>query len=124
MSAIAVQGCTISIDTVGVAGVIHVTTGVTPSDEILIDNKGVWFDKINVTLDAGATYNGGTLSSPASWDISGTADNVLNEGKKAVQEGDNGESALLSFPMSSGGAQQTKVKAKITNAGQDVVIAS
>lgn len=126
MSAVAVLGCTIEIDTLGVEGNIHVTLGEQPSSVVLIDNKGVWFDKINVTLDAGATYNGGTLSSPATWDITGTASNVLSNDEKAVQEGDNGTSATLSFVTSSTPpvTYTTTVKAKVSSANQDKVIAS
>lgn len=126
MSAIAVLGCTIEIDTDGVEGNIHVTVGKTPSSDVLVENKGVWFDKINVTLDAGATYNGGTLKSLASWDIAGTASNILSGNKKAVQEGDNGTSVELAFVTDSTPpvTYPLAVKAKVSDANQDKVIAS
>lgn len=126
MSAVAVLGCTISIDTAGVLGNIHVTVGKTPSSDVLVENKGVWFDKINVTLDAGATYNGGTLKASASWDITGTASNILSGGKKAVTKDDSGTSAVLSFVTTSSPpvTYTTTVKAKVSDANQDKVIAS
>ena len=99
--------------------------------------NGVFFDKITVTIPSGAsvtlispppsaTSPSGQLMAPDTIDISGTADNVLSGGKKAVLKGDNGSKAItFTFPgpNSSTVPYSVTVKVEVDKPGQTDVIA-
>ena len=98
MSELAVQGCTFKISsTVGSISAVSLTTTTQPSSVNLVNNKGIFFDKLTVNITTATitpstpiagTTNTGVLASD-SIDISGTASNILDSnGKKALQKGD------------------------------------
>ena len=95
MSELAVQGCSLKISsTAGDISAVSVVPSNSPSSDNLINNKGVFFDKITAqitiatitpTTPIAGTTNTGILASD-SIDILGTANNVLDSNnKKAVQ---------------------------------------
>ena len=99
MSELAVNGCTFKISsTVGSIEAVSIEAVSTPSQDISVGNKGVYFDKITVAITMAkitpttpipGTTNEGILESDSE-DINGTADNILElpAGSKAVQKGD------------------------------------
>lgn len=140
MSELAVKGCkfTASLQTGSIVASLSEDPSVLPSKDVLINNKGVYFDKVTaivpsgstVTLTAppsGATSPTGVLNSQDKIDISGTADNILDANqKKAVQKGDEGSKSItFTFPAPNGATvpYAVTVKAKVTDAGQTDVTA-
>ena len=140
MSELAVQGCKFSpsLDT-GVGTInANLSTSTTPSNVNLVNSNGIFFDKITVNVPAGssvalttppsgATSSTGQLMTADTIDISGTADNILDEnGKKAVQKGDKGSKSItFTFPAPNGGTvpYAVNVTAEVTDAGQTDVTA-
>lgn len=121
MSELAVKGCKIQITSGQSATKILVTTK--PSSVILINNKGVYFDSIDVSLTAVTVGN--LLLESGTITINGTASNVLDEnGKKALQKGDTATKTFDFIDTTSGVKVSTSVTVKITDAGQSDVIAS
>lgn len=99
MSELAVQGCTFKISsTAGSISAVSLATTSQPSSVNLVNNKGIFFDKLTVNITTATitpstpiagTTNTGILASD-SIDISGTASNILDSnGKEALQKGDN-----------------------------------
>lgn len=141
MSEIAVAGCSFSASIDSTLGTISalLSTSTQPSNKVLVQNKGVHKDKITVILGTdssvilttppvGAASSTGVLLDPQTIDIEGTAENVLVEGKKAVQKNDEGtDSITFYFPDPNGTPTITSdvdVTVKVSNAGQSVVIIS
>lgn len=142
MSEVAVKGCIFQayLDT----GVGTITAGLSTttreSDKVAVDSKGVYFDKITVTVASGssvvlssippgASANTGTLASPDTIDIMGTASNILDSrSDMAVQKNDSGSKVLtFTFPTGSNPPTMTypvKVNVKVADAGQLYVVAS
>lgn len=134
---LAVKGCTFKASINPGTISANCSTSTTPSADVLVGANGVFFDKITVTIPSGAsvtltspppsaTSPSGQLMAPDTIDISGTADNVLSGGKKAVLKGDNGtKTVTFTFP----GPQGTQVpygvsvKVEVDNPGQTDVIA-
>lgn len=146
MSELAVQGCTFkaSLDTgAGTISPSSLTASSQPSDKNFSTNqtndKGIYFDKITVTVASGttvtvssppaiATSPTGNLVIPDTIDIEGTADNILDSNdKKAVQKGDKGSKELtFTFPAPQGAVVTGKynVTVEVDDAGQNKIIAS
>lgn len=135
---VAVAGCSFkaSITTGSISA--QCSTSTTPSQYDKAGGKGIFFDKITVTIASGASVTlagpppgavspSGTLASSATIDISGTGDNVLDgSGKKAVLKGDNGSKTIsFTFPAPNGATvgYGVNVKVEVDNPGQDKVIA-
>ena len=146
MSEVAVQGCTFKASLNAGEGTISpssLTTSSQPSDKdfavVSESDKGIYFDKVTVTVASGttvtvtsppetATSTTGTLMSPDTIDIEGTADNILDSnGKKAVQKGDKGSKSLtFTFPAPQGAVTtgDYEVTVEVDDAGQTDVIAT
>lgn len=158
MSEVAVQGCTFKAslnDGEGTISPSSLTASSQPSNkdfaivsesievegEIIVieSDKGIYFNKITVTVASGttvtvtsppasATSSTGTLITPDTIDITGTADNVLDSSNnKAVQKGDKGSKELtFTFPAPQGAVVtgQYNVTVEVDSAGQTDVIAS
>lgn len=135
---LAVQGCTfkasISPGTISAS----CSTSTPASTAVLVNSKGVYFDKITVIVPSGtsvtlvspppgATSPSGTLLAAGTIDISATGSNVLDgSGKKAVLKGDNGSKSLtFTFPAPEGSTTTfaVNVKVEVDNPGQTDVIA-
>lgn len=137
MSEVAVSNCILEISsTAGSISAVSVLPSNEPSDKVLVNDKGVFFDKIvasitTATINATVpgTTNTGVLVS-GSIDINGTASNILDSGnKKAVQKGDKGtETLTFTFTTTSVPPSTTTVDLPVTvevsDAGQTDVIAS
>ena len=137
MAELAVQGCTFKASITPGSISAQCSTTTVPSSSVLVSNKGVFFDKITVTIPsgssvtliappAGATSPTGNLLAPDTIDISGTASNVLSGGKKAVLKGDNGSKAItFTFPGPQGAQvpSPVTVKVEVDDPGQTDVIA-
>lgn len=140
MSELAVKGCVFSasLDT-GMGSIVATLSTVTPeSTNCLVNNNGIYFDKVSVIVASGSTVTltapptgavspVGTLLTPDTIDISGTAENILENDKKAVQKDDSGSKSIsFMFPTSSSPYTMNysvNVTVKISNAGQTDVIA-
>lgn len=118
MSELAVLGCTVDITSGQTATAKSITTS--PSSDILVNGKGVYFGDIDVLLTA-ITYTTpaevfacteGTIT------ISGSGSDVLEGTKKAVLKGDSGSKELMFTGVSTGTQVTVTVTVKITNAGQ------
>lgn len=134
---LAVKGCTFKASINPGTISANCSTSTTPSADVLVSGNGVFFDKITVTIPSGASVTltspppsatslSGQLMAPDTIDISGTADNVLSGGKKAVLKGDNGSKAItFTFPgpNSSIVPYPVTVKIEVDNPGQTDVIA-
>ena len=134
---LAVNGCTFkaSISPGTISAQCSATSQ--PSTDVLVSNKGVYFEKITVMVPsgtsvvlpsppAGATAPSGQLMAPDTIDITGTADNVLSGGKKAVLKGDNGSKSItFTFPGPNGSQvpSPVTVKVEVDDPGQTDVIA-
>lgn len=140
MSELAVKGCkfTASIQAGTISASLSEDPSVQPSNVNLVNNKGIYFDKVTaivpsgstvtlLTPPAGATSPTGTLITADKIDISGTADNILDaNSKKAVQKNDNGSKSIsFTFPAPNGAtvAYSVTVKATVTDTGQTDVTA-
>lgn len=137
MAELAVQGCTFKASITPGSISAQCSTTTAPSSDVLVSNKGVFFDKITVTIPsgssvtltappAGATSPTGNLLVPDTIDISGTASNVLSGNKKAVLKGDNGSKAItFTFPGPQGSQvpSPVTVKVEVDDPGQTDVIA-
>lgn len=139
MSELAVSGCTLTATCeLGQFSATSVLPGNTPSTNVSVNSKGVFFDKITAVITAGVlvpaepvpgTTNSGVLAT-GSVDISGTASNILDaSGNKAVQKGDNGKKSLTFVFTTTTTPPGTlnkdyEIKVEVTNAGQTDVIAS
>lgn len=142
MSALAVKGCTIEASLEEGVGSISTSPQIvsSPSTDNIVGENGIYFDKVSVMIPSGATVTLLTpptgassptsvpLVDPATIDIDGTADNILDSSdKKAVQEGDEGsDSIVFNFPDTATPptpsiTKSVKVIVKITDAGQTVV---
>ena len=132
---LAVQGCTFKISsTMGEITATSLETTNQPSQDILHNNKGVYFDKITVAISAAkisaavaGTTGTGVLES-GSLDISGTGDNIMENSKKVVLKGDKGTKTIdFTFTTTSTPPSTTPVPVPVTievdNPGQDKVIA-
>lgn len=110
---LAVQGCTFKASVNPAVGTLSggtIQAVSLPSQDIAVNSKGVYFDKISVTI-TGATLTltspvgmasiSSSQPSPGSADIAGTAVNVLEgsaqTGKKAVLKGDSGTASQVVF---------------------------
>ena len=139
MSEVAVQGCSLKISsTAGSISAVSVNPSNSPSSDNLVDDKGIFFDKITAqittakiepTTPVAGTTNVGILAS-GSIDIAGTAGNVLDSSdNKAVQKGDKATKNLtFTFTTTSTPPSTTDVSLPVTvevdDAGQTDVIAS
>lgn len=137
MAELAVQGCTFKASITPGSISAQCSTTTAPSSDVLVSNKGVFFDKITVTIPSGssvtltapptgATSPTGNLLAPDTIDISGTASNVLSGNKKAVLKGDNGSKAItFTFPGPQGSQvpSPVTVKVEVDDPGQTDVIA-
>ena len=121
MAELAVKGCTLTVTPVTVVGK-QITTP--PSANNIVGDNGIYFGDIQVAL-SGITqgnyaYAGGTLVVT----ISGTAENILEGDKPAVQKGDSGEQKKVTLTDSSSGSTiNVDIKVEVTDAGQTDVIA-
>lgn len=142
MSEITVKGCIFQayLDT----GVGTITAGLSTttkeSNKVAVDSKGVYFEKITVTVASGssvvlnsippgASENTGTLAKADTIDIIGTANNILDsKSNVAVQKDDSGSKVLtFTFPTGSNPPTTTypvKVNVKVADSGQLYVVAS
>lgn len=134
---LAVKGCTFkaSISPGTISAQCSTTTQ--PSADVLVSSKGIYFDKITVTVPsgssvtlpsppAGATAPSGQLMAPDTIDIAGTAADILSGNKKAVLKGDNGSKAItFTFPGPNGAQvpSPVTVKVEVDDPGQTDVIA-
>ena len=138
MSEVAVRGCNIKISsTAGSISAVSVKPSNSPSSDNLVDDKGIFFDKITASITNATikvtvpgTTNEGTLAS-GSIDIAGTASNVLDSNdKKAVQKGDKATKTLtFLFTITPPATPPTTpvdlpVTVEVDDAGQTDVIAS
>ena len=138
MSELAVQGCTLQISsTAGDITAVSVQPSNAPSSDVLISNKGVFFDKITAQITTAkisasipGTTGTGILAS-GSVDINGTASNVLElpSNNKAVQKNDSGTKTLsFTFTTTTTPPSTTDVPlpvtVKVSDAGQTDVTAS
>lgn len=120
MSELAIQGCQVSITSGQTASAINITTQ--PSSDVFVNNKGVYFGDINVSLTA--VTSGSYVCASATITISGTAGNILNSnGDKAVVKGDSGSKSLTFTNPSTSEQITATVRIEVTNAGQTDVIA-
>lgn len=134
---VAVKGCTFKASITPGTISANCSTTTQPANDILVSSKGVFFDKITVTIPSGssvtllapppsATSPSGQLMAPGTVDISGTGSNVLRSNKKAVLKGDNGSKAItFTFPGPNGSTvpYPVTVKVEVNNPGQTDVIA-
>lgn len=139
MSELAVSGCTLTATCeLGQFSATSVLPSNSPSADILVGAKGVFFDKITALITAGVltptepvpgTTNKGVLAT-GTVDISGTASNILDaSGNKAVQKGDNGKKSLTFVFTTTTTPPGTinkdyEIKVEVTDARQTDVIAS
>lgn len=140
MSEVAVQGCSLKISsTAGNISAVSVVPSNSPSSDNLVNNKGIFFDKITAqittakiepTTPVAGTTNVGILAS-GSIDIAGTASNILDSNnKKAVQKGDKATKMLtFLFTITPPTTPPTTpvdlpVTVEVDDAGQTDVIAS
>lgn len=144
MSELAVQGCTVQASLETGKGSITTSPQITtsPSSDNFADNKGIYFDKVSVMIPSGTTVTLTTppagassptsipLIDPATIDIDGTADNILDSSdKKALQKDDEGSDTITfnfldtASPPTPSISQGVKVIVKITDAGQTNVVA-
>lgn len=142
MSMLAVQGCTVKASLETGKGSITTSPQITtsPSSDNFADNKGIYFDKVSVMIPSGTTVTLTSLPAgassptsiplvdPATIDIEGTADNILDgSDKKALQQDDEGSDTITFYfpdtatPPTPSISKEVKVIVKITNAGQTVV---
>lgn len=143
MSEIAVSWCTFQASLDTGAGTISavLSTSTQASSKVLVDSKGVYFDKITVTVGLGtsvvltsvpegASANTGTIAEVGSIDINGTASDVLDSSSNvAVQKNDSGSKKLTfifpsTVPPSYTVLSDVNVTVKVSDAGQTYVIAS
>lgn len=117
MAELAVLGCTVDITSGQTATAKSITTS--PSSNILVNGKGVYFGDIDVLLTAISFVSGETFTcASGTITISGTGSNVLEETKKAVLKGDSGSKELMFTGVSTGTQVPAIVTVKITDAGQ------
>ena len=140
MSELAVNGCTFKISsTAGTIEAVSLVATSQPSQDITINNKGVYFDKVTVvittativpTIPVEGTTNTGVLASDSE-DINGTAGNILElpAGSKAVQKGDKVTvTKNFTFTTTSSPPSTTEVAmpftVEVSDAGQTGIIAT
>lgn len=138
MSELAVSGCTLKISSsAGDISAVSVLPSNSPSSDVTINNKGVFFDKITaqittakISAPVAGTTGTGILAS-GSVDINGTASNTLElpSNNKAVQKGDSGTKSLsFTFTTTTTPPSTTDVSLPVTvevsDAGQTDVTAS
>ena len=119
MSELAVQGCEVKITSGQSCEVITITTS--PSSDIFVGSKGVYFGDIDVSLSA---ITSGSLTCPSGTiTIKGTNTDVFDsDGNKAVQKGDSGTKTLTFTDSSTGATSSIPVTIQITDAGQTDVL--
>lgn len=121
MSEVAVQGCTVSVTSGQSVTSIQITTS--PSDKDFVDDKGIYFGDIDVSLTT--ITSGSLVCASGTITIKGTASNVLDSnGNKAVQKNDSATKTLTFTNPSTGATSNIPVTIKITDTGQTDVIAS
>lgn len=122
MSELAVSGCTVKITSGQTA--ISITIITSPSSDISVNSKGVYFGDIDVTLIA--VTQGSFVCPEATLTIKGTASNVLEiaGSKKAVQKNDSATDTFTFTDPSTLVTKDLTVTIQITDAGQTDVIAS
>lgn len=114
MSDLAVKGCTVEITTGQTASSKIIVTQ--PSEDITVNDKGVYFGDIDVQLSA--ITHGAYVCETDTITISGTADGIRNDNdEKAVQKGDSG-SKEVTLKNPQGSEIVEVVTIKITDAGQ------
>ena len=141
MSELAVSECSFeaSLD-IGEGDINAILSAVSvPSTDVLVNDKGVYFDKITVMIASGSTVvltttppgansSTGELLVPDTIDIEGTAEDILDsDNKKAVQKNDSGSKILtFTFPAPHGATvtYPVNVTVKVSDAGQADVIAN
>lgn len=141
MSELAVKGCSFkaSSDAGMFAGNAKIDPSSQASNNVLVDNKGVYFTSIDTlvsgtltpsTVPAGTTGVGTITDGKVT--INGTASNVLEDGNAsaiALQKGDKG-TATLTFTFKSTSTPPSDVPlpfpvtVEITDAGQTYSVAS
>lgn len=123
--ALAVQGCTLTISSGG-SGPPPTVTG-TPSSDISVGGKGVFFKEIQFSVSGVTAGDIGYADGQGTGSISGTGENVLSSGDKAVLEDD--ESELITVNGTKPGPNGSilpasgQIKVKVQDAGQSDVIA-
>lgn len=135
---IAVQGCTIEYDLPDdSAGSVSLTTSVSQaSGKVKAGNKQAYKDKITITVSngdvtlssppEGATSPSGTVT-PGSITISSTSEKTHTEGDDFVLENDDGESSFVCIFPGPNGSQvpsNVKIRATVTDSGQNVTKAT
>ena len=144
MGELAVLGCTVKASLEEGTGSITASPQITtsPSSDNFVGNKGIYFDKVSVMIPSGTKVTLSTppagassptsipLVAPATIDIKGTADNILDSSdKKALQKDDEGSDTITfnfldtASPPTPSISKGVKVIVKITDAGQTDVIA-
>jgi hypothetical protein len=118
MGKLAVQGCELEVTPVTVSVTSkQITTS--PSNDILVNNKGVYFGTISVSLSG---MMQGSMACPSGTvTINGTESNVTSGDQNAVQEGDNGTATFTFTDSSTGATSDIPVTVKISSAGQSDV---
>jgi hypothetical protein len=119
MAELAVKGCKVKITSGQQAVTIQIKTS--PSSNIDVGGKGVYFGDIDVALATISQEN--LVCSSGTITIKGTAANVLAGSDKAVQKGDNATDTFTFTDSSSGATTDLPVTVEITDAGQTDVIA-
>ena len=121
MSEVAVKGCTVEIKSGQEAGNINITTSPSSYDEV--DDKGIYFGSIDVSLTN--ITQGNLLCPSGTITINGTASNVLDGGdNKAVQKGDSATKTLTFTDQTSGAPSDIPVTIEVTDANQSYVFAT
>ena len=144
MSELAVLGCSFKASISPAVGSaitanLSASPSTPPSTDNFVGNNGIYFDKVTAivasgatvvlnTPPAGATSPSGTLATPATINISGTASNILDSSDKiALQKGDKGSNTItFTFPAPNGTTVPfaVVVTAEISDAGQTDVTAT
>lgn len=117
MSELAVKDCTVEIISGQTPTKVDILTP--PSEDVIVNSKGVYFGDITVQLTSVSAVAQGYVCALDTITISGTARDIIevSTGDKAVQKGDTG-TKKLTFTNSQGASVLEDVTIKVTNAGQ------
>lgn len=123
---IVVKGCTLEISSGGSGP--EPTVDSSPSDDVLINGKGVFFGEIKFSVSGVTAGDIANADGEGSGTIKGTGASILDvaSGNKVVLEGDesaeitvDGTKPSQSGPVSASG----KIKVKVSKAGQTDIVA-
>ena len=121
---LAVDGCTLEISSGGSGPAPTVVN--TPSDSIDVSGKGVFFKEIKFSVMGVTAGDITNADGRGEGTISGTGENIDENGDYAVLEGDESEEITVEGTKSSPSGPvhaSGKIKVKVKSAGQTDVIA-